>query len=242
MMLEGKRVLVTGGGRRIGRALALACAREGADVAITYLHSADSAEQTVRDIAALDREALAIRADVRDAVSVRAACDEILTTLGGLDVLINNAASYHSADLAAVSVEAWDDMFATNTRGPLLVAQACLPALRQSHGHIVNIGSLGGIRPWAEHAHYCSSKAALHMLTLTMAKAWAPQVSANCVAPGMIQQEHDSEVFTGLAEKTPMQRNGSVADVAAAVLFFSTAPLFITGQIVAVDGGLGLLT
>ena len=132
-------------------------------------------------------------------------------------------------------------MFATNTRGPFLVAQAAYPHLLAASGRIINIGSLGGMHPWSTHAHYCTSKAALHMLSQTMAKAWAPAVSVNCVAPGMIvlSETHDA-AYDSFAKKTPMQRNGRAEDVAAAVLFFATCPSFITGQLLAVDGGLGL--
>jgi 3-oxoacyl-[acyl-carrier protein] reductase/pteridine reductase len=131
-------------------------------------------------------------------------------------------------------------MYATNTRAPFLMAQAAYPHLRVARGRIVNIGSLGGSHPWATHAHYCTSKAALHMLSQTMAKAWAPEVSVNCVAPGMIVQGEIDPVYARFAEKTPMRRNGTPEDVAAAVLFFATGPRFITGQLLAVDGGLGL--
>ena len=124
------------------------------------------------------------------------------------------------------------------------MAREALPYLRACEtggGRIVNIGSLGGMKPWAGHGHYCASKAALHMLTQTMAKGFAPEVSVNCVAPGWIEQE-DSEVWQAahFALKTPMQRNGSAEDVAQAVLFFAAGPHFVTGQILAVDGGLGL--
>ncbi len=115
-------------------------------------------------------------------------------------------------------------MFATNTRAPFLIAQAALPHLRAARGRIINIGSLGGMHPWATHGHYCTSKAALHMLSQTMAKAWAPEISVNCVAPGMIVQGEVGAAYQHFAEKTPMRRNGTAADVAAAVSFFATAP------------------
>ena len=131
-------------------------------------------------------------------------------------------------------------MFSTNTRAPFLVAQAACPHLRAAGGRIINIGSLGGIHPWATHGHYCTSKAALHMLSQTMAKAWAPEISVNCVVPGMIVQGEVGEAYVHFAERTPMRRNGTAEDVAEAVLFFATGPHFITGQLLTVDGGLGL--
>ena len=139
-----------------------------------------------------------------------------------------------------ITIEQWNRMFATNTRAPFLMARAAYPHLRAARGRIVNIGSLGGTHPWATHGHYCTSKAALHMLSETMAKAWAPEISVNCVAPGMIVQGEIEEAYEHFARKTPMQRNGTAEDVAAAVLFFATAPEFITGQLLTVDGGLGL--
>jgi 3-oxoacyl-[acyl-carrier protein] reductase/pteridine reductase len=147
---------------------------------------------------------------------------------------------FASAALESIKVDAWDEMFATNTRAPFLVAQAAYPHLKAAGGRIVNIGSLGGMHPWATHGHYCTSKAALHMLSQTMAKAWAPEVSVNCVAPGMIVQGEVDEAYAEFAERTPMRRNGTAEDVAAAVMFFATAPGFITGQLMLVDGGLGL--
>jgi 3-oxoacyl-[acyl-carrier protein] reductase/pteridine reductase len=120
------------------------------------------------------------------------------------------------------------------------MAKAAHPYLRAATGRIINIGSLGGSHPWATHGHYCTSKAALHMLSKTMAKAWAPYISVNCIAPGMIVQDEVDEAYEHFARKTPMQRNGTAADVAAAALFFATAPTFITGQLLLVDGGLGL--
>ena len=153
---------------------------------------------------------------------------------------MNNAGHFETAVLEALTVAQWDAMQETNTRGPLLVAQAAHAALRQGRGRIINIGSLGGLHPWTTHAHYCASKAALHMLSQTMAKAWAPEISVNCVAPGMVVEGEVDPGYETFAAKTPMGRNGTVGDVAAGVMFFATAPQFITGQILAVDGGLGL--
>jgi 3-oxoacyl-[acyl-carrier protein] reductase/pteridine reductase len=164
----------------------------------------------------------------------------VLHVHGRLDLLVNNAGTFASAALEDISAADWDGMFAANTRGPFLVAQAAFPHLKAARGRIINIGSLGGIEPWATHAHYCTSKAALHMLSKTMAKAWAPEISVNCVAPGMIVQGEVGPAYQHFADRTPMKRNGTSADVAAAVLFFATGPHFITGQLLTVDGGLGL--
>ena len=134
-----------------------------------------------------------------------------------------------------------DDIFARNARGPFLVSRAALKELRKRKGRIINLGSLGGLKPWTSHAHYCSSKAALHMLSEIMAKAWAPDIAVNCVAPGMIDlKERKSDTLKRFATKTPMKRNGSAEDVVAAVRFLATSPSFITGQLILVDGGLSL--
>jgi NAD(P)-dependent dehydrogenase (short-subunit alcohol dehydrogenase family) len=239
--LAGKRTLVTGAAKRIGRALALTLAEAGADVAITYRGSQAEADETVAALRALGSKTLAVACDVREEASVQRAVAAAVEGLGGgLDVLVNNAGAFETVALEEISVAEWDAMFATNTRGPFLVAKAAYPHLKAAHGRIVNIGSLGGIHPWPTHAHYCTSKAALHMLSHTMAKAWAPEISVNCVAPGMIVTGDVNPAYEHFAQKTPMQRNGTAEDVAAAVLFFATGPHFITGQLLAVDGGLGL--
>jgi NAD(P)-dependent dehydrogenase (short-subunit alcohol dehydrogenase family) len=238
--LRGKVALVTGAAKRIGRSIALALAEGGANIAITYLGSQVEAEETVRSLATCDVEALAVRCDLRDPESIHQAVSAVIEEFGKLDLLVNNAGIFESAALEDISVEQWDAMFATNTRAPFLMAKAAYPHLRAAKGRIINIGSLGGSHPWATHAHYCTSKAALHMLSQTMAKAWAPDISVNCVAPGMIVQGAVEAAYENLARKTPMQRNGTAEDIAEATFFFATAPTFITGQLLTVDGGLGL--
>jgi 3-oxoacyl-[acyl-carrier protein] reductase/pteridine reductase len=239
--LNGKVALVTGGARRIGRVLALALAEAGADVAITYRESEKDAERTLRDLGNHGQRSLALRCDVRDPSSVRATVAATVKELGQLDILVNNAGMFATVPLESITVEQWDAMFETNTRGAFLMAQAAHPHLQLSRGRIVNIGSLGGSHPWATHAHYSTSKAALHMLTHTMSKAFAPEISVNCVAPGLIVNGEEAQAeYEHFAAKTPMGRNGKPEEVAAAVLFFTTGPHFITGQILGVDGGLGL--
>jgi NAD(P)-dependent dehydrogenase (short-subunit alcohol dehydrogenase family) len=240
--LAGKVALITGGARRLGKASALALAEAGADVAITFLKSARDAGETVRAVQKVGVRALSIRCDVTDPKNVAIAVKEVVKQLGGLDILINNAGAYETVGFEDLTVRQWDAIFATNVRGPFLVSRAVLKYLRARQGRIINLGSLGGLRSWASHAHYCSSKAALHMLTKVMAKALAPEITVNCVAPGMIDlgEKSGGRFMRRMAKQTPMRRNGSGEEVAAAVLFFATAPQFITGQILFVDGGLGL--
>jgi len=238
--LSGKSALVTGGARRIGRVIALALARSGAEVTLTWRTSAEEAADAVRAIQTLGVRAQSVHCDVRSELSVREAVAVATRFHASLDILVNNAAVFESASLDRLTLEQWDTVFETNTRGPFLVAREALPHLRLSQGRIVNIGSLGGFEAWAGHAHYCASKAAVHMLTQAMAKAFAPEVSVNCVAPGWIEMEGAGVEAARFAARTPMGRNGSAADVAEAVLYFAANSGFVTGQILTVDGGLGL--
>ncbi|MBV9074790.1 MAG: SDR family oxidoreductase [Acidobacteria bacterium] len=243
MPLKSKCALVTGGARRIGREIGLSLARSGADVAFTYSKSQEEADQTVEEIGKLGVRSFSVRCDIREPAAVRSLSQEVVSHFGRLDLLVNNAGAYVTQSFEEISPGAWDDMFAVNVRGAFLMTQACAPELRRRKGRVVNIGSLGGIRPWATHIQYCASKAALHMLTQACAKALAPEVTVNCVAPGMIDQGEggtNPEFMERMARNTPMQRNGSAADVAQAVLFFATCPDFITGEILTVDGGLSL--
>jgi NAD(P)-dependent dehydrogenase (short-subunit alcohol dehydrogenase family) len=251
--LQGKTALVTGAARRLGRASALALAQAGADVAITFRNSAAEARETVVDLSGFGVRAFALRCEMTDEDSIRSMMKEAGRELGRIDILVNNAANYESAEFEKLTAKQWDAIFASNTRGPFLVAREALKWMRRKRGgrtqgpleaKIINMGSLGGLRPWAANAHYCSSKAALHMLTKVMAKALAPEIAVNAVAPGMIdlggETKSGKAFLRRMARQTPMQRNGRGDDIAAAVLFFATAPQFITGQILAVDGGLAL--
>jgi NAD(P)-dependent dehydrogenase (short-subunit alcohol dehydrogenase family) len=253
--LRGKTCLITGAAKRLGRASALALARAGADVAITFHDSAREAQQTVIDIASLGVRAVALHCDVTQEASVKSMMKEAGRELGRIDILVNNAAIYEDVEFERITLRQWDAMFASNARGPFLVSREALKWMRRKRpgakgsdfpeasspeAKIINMGSLGGLRPWATHAHYCSSKAALHMLTKAMALALAPQIAVNAVAPGVIDLGEKPTYLKSIAQRTPMRRKGTGEEVAAAVLFFATAPQFITGQILAVDGGWGL--
>ena len=248
--LSAKTALITGGAKRLGRASALALAQAGADVAITYRNSTREAKDTLIDLAGMGVRAFAFQCDVTDEGSVRGMMKEAGRELGRIDILVNNAANYETAEFEKLTVRQWDGIFASNTRAPFLVSREALKWIRRKRGKgagkleakIIHMGSLGGLRPWATHAHYCSSKAALHMLTKVMAKALAPDIAVNAVAPGMIDlgEKAAASFMRRMAKQTPMQRNGHAEEIAAAVLFFATAPQFITGQVLAVDGGLGL--
>lgn len=241
--LKGKTVFITGAARRLGKAIALATAQAGANVAFTFRASANEAEQTLEEIKATGAQALAFECDLRRPESAKNAVNKVLEHFRQIDLLINNAGVFETANVEDITAEQWDEVFAVNVRAPFLVSQSCIPSLRRTHGRIINMGSLGGQKSWATHAHYCSSKAALHMLTQVMAKALAPGIAVNCVAPGMIDAgtgEKDPALLHRLAAHTPMNKNGSPQDVVSAVMYFATAPHFITGQVLTVDGGLGL--
>ena len=247
--LRGKTALITGAAKRLGYFSAMALAGAGADVAITYRNSEREARKAVVDLSAQGVRAFALRCDITDEASVQAMMKEAGRELGRIDILVNNAANYETAKFEDLTVKQWDAIFASNTRGPFLVSREALKWMRRKRrkgekieAKIINMGSLGGLRPWPTHAHYCSSKAALHMLTKVMAKALAPEIAVNAVAPGMIDLgEKAAAVFMRrMAKQTPMRRNGRGEEIAKAVLFFATAPQFITGQILAVDGGIGL--
>jgi 3-oxoacyl-[acyl-carrier protein] reductase/pteridine reductase len=248
--LHGKTVLITGAARRLGRASALRLAQAGADVAITFRNSAREAREMVVELSALGVRAFAFHCDVTEEAGVRQMMKEAGRELGRIDILVNNAANYETVDFEKLTVRQWDAIFASNTRGPFLVTREALKLMRRDRergsgpleAKIINMGSLGGLEPWPTHAHYCSSKAALHMLTKVMAKALAPEIAVNAVAPGMIDlgEKSAAAFMRRMAKQTPMQRNGRADEIAEAVLFFATAPQFITGQILSVDGGLGL--
>jgi len=241
-ILQGKVALLTGAAKRLGKASALALAEAGANVAITYLRSKREAEETAQELKCLGVDGLAVRCDVTDQPSVRRAVRSVVQRFGSLDILVNNAGNYETVEFDRLTRKQWDAIFASNVRGPFVVSRECLKYLRKREGKIIHMGSLGGLRAWPTHAHYCSSKAALHMLTKAMARALAPEIAVNCVAPGMIDlgDPNAAGFMRRMAKQTPMQRNGTGEEIAAAVLFFATAPHFITGQILCVDGGLGL--
>ena len=232
--LHGKACLITGGARRLGRASALALAQAGADVAITFRNSAREAQHTVVDLSSLGVRAFALRCDVTDEASVKSMMKEAGRELGRIDILVNNAANYATADFERLTLRQWDAMFASNTRGPFLVSREALKWMRRKRtgskqseqiaAKIIHMGSLGGLRPWATHAHYCSSKAALHMLTKVMAKALAPEIAVNAVAPGMIDLGEKSPQPSCAAWPNKLPCSATDATAKSLPPFFSSPP------------------
>jgi 3-oxoacyl-[acyl-carrier protein] reductase/pteridine reductase len=236
MTLQGKTVLVTGGARRIGRAIALRLAQEGARVAIHYHSSEDEARATAAECGG----APLFRADLERVPEIERMFSEIDARLGRLDALVNNAARYARIDPLAITERDWDAVHNVNLKATFFCAQQAARRMLASGGRIVNISSLGGIKAWPEHAHYCSSKAGVIHLTKALAQAFGPKITVNSVAPGVIPFDDDDPRIPRFIAKTPAGRAGSGEEIAEAVLFFLTTADFITGQVLAVDGGLSL--
>lgn len=237
--LGGQVALVTGAGRRIGRSIALALAERGANVVVNYLKSQKDAEEVAARIISMGGRALTWKADVTKQTEVRAMFSAIEREFGRLDILVNNSGVFFSAKFEELTEEQWDGILAANLKSQFLCAQCAAPMMkRQGRGRIINLSSLGGMLPWPAYTHYCVSKAGVIMLTRCLARALAPEITVNSVAPGTIQFEgepHDEDYI----RRAPMRRTGTGNEIAEAVIFFAESE-FITGQILAVDGGRSL--
>ncbi|HTV57548.1 MAG TPA: SDR family oxidoreductase [Verrucomicrobiae bacterium] len=234
--LEGQVALVTGAGVRIGRAVALRLAAEGADVVVNYAKSQSGAEEVVREITALGRKAVAVQADVSRKADVQKLFAAADAQFRRLDILVNNAGMFFAADFADLTEDQWDLILNTNLKSQFLCAQAAAVLMKRGgRGRIVNISSLGGLLAWPKYTHYCVSKAGVIQLTRCLARALAPDILVNGVAPGTIQFEGDvpDEEYI---RRAPLHKTGTGEDIADAVLFFCKTD-FVTGQIMAVDGG-----
>lgn len=237
--LEGRVALITGGAKRIGRSIAERLAAEGADVVINYATSQTEAEKLASEIRKFGRRALAVPADVTKKREVHHMMESVQREFSRLDILVNNAGMFFAADFADLTEQQWDKIMDTNLKSQFLCAQAAAPLLKRSgRGHIINISSLGGMLPWPKFTHYCVSKAGVIMLTRCLARALAPEILVNSVAPGTIQfpDEVPDEEYI---RRAPLHRTGRGTDIADAVLYFTSSD-FVTGQILAVDGGRSL--
>jgi 3-oxoacyl-[acyl-carrier protein] reductase/pteridine reductase len=233
--LAGKVILVTGAAKRIGRGIALRLAREGARVAIHYGESEAEARQT----AAESGGAPLFKANLESVAEIGHLFQEVGMQLGRLDGLVNNAARFATIDPLSITEAEWDFIHSVNLKAVFFCCQQGARMMKPSGGgRIVNISSLGGIRPWADHVHYCASKAGVIMLTRALAKAFAPEITVNSVAPGVIPFGGLDAEAAAMVRATPAQRPGTADEIASAVLYFLTASNFVTGQVLAVDGGL----
>jgi 3-oxoacyl-[acyl-carrier protein] reductase/pteridine reductase len=236
MTLQGKTILVTGAAKRIGRGIALRLAKEGARVAIHYNGSELEARKTAEECGAE-----LFRANLENVAEIGRMFIEIDERLGRLDGLVNNAARFARIDPLKITEADWDAIHSVNLKATFFCnQQAARRMIAAGGGRIVNISSLGGLKPWPEHAHYCASKAGVIMLTKALAQAFAPTVTVNSVAPGVIPFDDADPRIPRFISKTPAGRAGTADEIADAVVFFLSASDFITGQIIAVDGGLGL--
>ena len=239
--LAGHAVLVTGAARRVGAVIAAAFHAAGARVAIHYRSSkADADALVVRLNGARPDSARAFRADLADAAACDTLVTEVVRAFGRLDVLVNNASTFYPTPVGTITPDQFDDLIGSNLRAPLFLSQAAAPALAKHEGLILNIGDIHGLRPLGGHAVYCAAKAGLLMLTRSFARELGPAVRVNAIAPGPVMWP-ERGVDEGLRERilarTALKRAGSADDVAKAALYFATGAPFVTGQVLAVDGG-----
>jgi 3-oxoacyl-[acyl-carrier protein] reductase/pteridine reductase len=234
--LAGQVALVTGAAKRVGRSIALRLAAEGADLVLNYESSKPEAHQLVEEIKASGRRAIAVQGDVSQRSDVQKLFAAAEAEFERLDILVNNAGMFFAADFEQLTEEQWDRILNTNLKSQFLCCQTAAPIMkRQGRGRIINISSLGGLLPWPAYTHYCVSKAGSIMLTKCLARALGPEITVNSVAPGTIQfagEKPDEDYI----KRVPLHRTGTGDEIAQAVLYFANAD-FVTGQILAVDGG-----
>jgi len=235
--LSGQVALVTGAGKRLGRAIALRLAEEGANVAVHYRSSREEAESAVAEIERLGRKAVAIGADLNRVAEIRRLFDEAGHELGRLDILVNSAANFLPASVISTTEEIWDAALDSNLKAPFFCSQAAAPLLRRSKGVIINFADTGGLTGWPGYIPHSISKAGVVMLTRVLAKALAPDVRVNALAPGTITMPGDPpEWEKEFVQLAPLRRTGTPRDITDTILFLVQSK-FITGQVLAVDGG-----
>ena len=238
-----KVALVTGSATGVGRACALRLAKLGYAVAVNYSRSETEAKETLAEVKKLNVPAILCKATVGDDRQVREMIARCREELGGLDVLVNNAGTTHfieHTDLEAVTDEVWDEIFQVNAKGTFYCCRAAMPLLKERKGAIVNVTSVAGLQGQGSSIPYAASKAAINCMTQSLARAFAPDVRVNAVAPGPILTrwlaDHQDMIDRSLA-LTPMQRASTPDDVADAVIFLATGTSLMTGQVIVVDGG-----
>lgn len=239
--LAQRSVLITGAARRIGAALARGFHAEGANVCIHFHRSAGEAEQLRDQLNAIRADsAICAAADLLDVDALPGLVERATGAFGRLDVLINNASSFYPTPLGTVTARQWDDLMGTNLRAPLFLSQAAAPALKERQGLVINMIDIHAQRPLPQHPVYSTAKAGLVMLTRSLARELGPEVRVNGIAPGPILWPEgglDEEVKQEIIDKTLLKRSGSPPDIVRAALFFAKDAPFVTGQILAIDGG-----
>jgi len=239
--LAGKTALVTGAARRIGAAIARALHAAGANVVLHYRSSADDAAALAQELNGLRLDSVRLaECDLLDVAQLPTLVKAASDAFGGLDILVNNASTFYPTPLGDITPIDWDDLLGTNLRAPLFLAQAAAPLLHEARGLIVNLADIHGVKPLRRYPVYSVAKAGLIMLTKALARELGPHVRVNAVAPGPIMWPEDG-IDGALQEKiirrTALKRTGEAEDVARACLFFATEAPYVTGQILAVDGG-----
>ncbi len=243
MEIKGSTALVTGGARRVGRALALGLAEAGAHIVVGYHASASEAQETVREIEALGRRAVAIRADMSSGDEVRTMVARAEGEMGAIDILVNSASRFDRKPVLEITEAEWDLVFAVNLRGPFLLSQAIAPGMQQrGRGTIVNIADLSALQPWPGYAHHAVSKAGLVHLTKVLARALGPVIRVNAIAPGTVlpPDDYDGSDSAGGPERRVVSPAGTPQDVLAALLYLVRSD-YVTGDVLVVDGGRALL-
>jgi pteridine reductase len=241
--LDGRWALVTGAAKRIGAVIARTLHDAGANVAIHYNRSAAEAEQLAEELnRRRPNSAFTVAADMLDIGAVERMADQVLERIGSdkLDVLVNNASNFYPTPLGTITLEQWQDLMGSNLKAPLFLSQALLPALRAARGVIINIVDVHWQRPLRDHPVYGAAKAGLAMLTRSLAKDLGPDIRVNGVSPGAIlwPDEGMSEALrASIIKQTALKRSGGPEDIASAVLFLVRDAPYVTGQIIAVDGG-----
>ncbi len=239
MQLEGRAALVTGAGTRIGQAIAIGLAESGCDVAIHYHGSAEGAAATAQAVRKAGRRAELLPADLSDAAAAHGLADQAARALQRLDVLINSAAIMVRQPIETVTPESWDQTLNVNLRATFFVSQGAVPHLRRAKGKIVNIADLAGLEPWPAYIPHSVSKAGVVMLTKALARALAPDITVNAIAPGavLMPDDWDEQSRDHIRATSPLERLGSPADVVAAVRFLLAGTDYATGTVLVVDGG-----
>jgi NAD(P)-dependent dehydrogenase (short-subunit alcohol dehydrogenase family) len=236
--LAGRVALVTGAAKRIGRSIALELAQRGADVVVNYRNSRAEAEQVVAEIVKMGRRSIAVQADVSIRADVQRMISQVEKEFGRLDILVNNAGMIQHVPFNEITDHQWNEILATNLTSQFMCAQTAAPLLKRSgRGRIINLASLGGLLAWPGYTHYCVSKAGVISLTRCMARALAPEITVNAIAPGTITFEGDTaELEADFIRRAPLGRTGKGSDIAEAAAFLAESD-FITGQVLVVDGG-----
>jgi pteridine reductase len=239
--LDGKWALITGSGKRIGAVVASRLHAAGANIVVHYFRSSDTADELVAELNARRPDsAFAVGGDLRRSAELVPLVETIVARTGRLDILINNASSFYPTELGTITESDWEDLVNSNLKAPLFLAQAALPYLKQSHGTIINMIDIHARRPLRHHHLYGAAKAGLAMLTRSLARDLAPEIRVNGVAPGAILWPEDGmtdKIKQNIIGKVPLARAGEPEDIAGTILFLVRDAPYITGQIIAVDGG-----